>query len=588
LIPFGNFLRFPEERILKELVLLLLRNTYDSIIAAYIVATLMLVVLINNDNSLNMKVWCASVMLSNLLAFLHARRHLASGTYRDHAKRLATELTFLNAVDGAVWGSLAWAALGAATGNAAILVFAVSAGAAGAAASQISPVLPVFVVFVCMELSAVLTRVWTLHDPYYGALGFASIVYVIYLCGQARNNSKTIQRSIELRFENTELLIQLRVEKAIAETAQREAEHANTAKSKFLAAASHDLRQPIHAQGLFLEVLSRTALTEHQQALLANTRAASEASGELLNALLDFSRIEAGVISPQLQHVQLQPLLNKIETELAPQADAKNIVYRSRETRLMVQTDPMLLELILRNLVSNAIRYTEHGGVLVACRQHGNQALLEVWDTGIGIAPEHRKEIFREFHQLGNPERDRHKGLGLGLAIADGLARTLGHDLVLASTPQRGSVFRITLPIVTSIPATQNSLTKTRTRLLYARLLVVDDDETVREGMLHLLRDWGCECEAAESIEDALALARLHRPDIVICDYRLREQRTGVEAIAALRALLGESLPALLITGDTAPERLREAQASGIPLLHKPVSPGKLYRKLVELQQNQA
>jgi CheY-like chemotaxis protein/two-component sensor histidine kinase len=308
----------------------------------------------------------------------------------------------------------------------------------------------------------------------------------------------------------------------------------------------------------------------------------------LLNALLDFSRIEAGVVNPQLQHFRLQPLLNKIETELAPQADTKNIVYRSRETRLMVQTDPMLLELILRNLVSNAIRYTERGGVLVACRQRGNQAVLEVWDTGIGIPPEHRKEIFREFHQLGNPERDRRKGLGLGLAIADGLARTLGLDLTLASAPQRGSIFRIALPIVTSIAAAQTILDQTKTRLLYARLLVVDDDETVREGMLHLLRDWGCECEAAESIEDALALARLQRPDIVICDYRLREQRTGLEAIAALRELLGESLPALLITGDTAPERLREAQSSGIPLLHKPVSPGKLYRKLAELQREAA
>jgi CheY-like chemotaxis protein len=208
-----------------------------------------------------------------------------------------------------------------------------------------------------------------------------------------------------------------------------------------------------------------------------------------------------------------------------------------------------------------------------------------VWDTGIGIAPQDQKEVFREFHQLGNPERDRRKGLGLGLAIAEGLSRTLGHDLSLVSIPQRGSVFRITLPVDTSIPAAQLAMAQSKTRLLNARLLVIDDDEIVREGMLYLLRDWGCECEAAESIEEALALARINAPNVVISDYRLREQRTGVEAIAALRALLGDALPALLITGDTAPERLREAQASGIPLLHKPVSPSKLYRKLVELQQ---
>jgi signal transduction histidine kinase/CheY-like chemotaxis protein len=366
---------------------------------------------------------------------------------------------------------------------------------------------------------------------------------------------------------------------------KEKAEQATLFKSKFLAAASHDLRQPIHAQGLFLDVLSRTELTAHQRDLLTNARTASNASSDMINTLLDYSRIEAGVIKPQLQPFRLQLLLNKIEIEFVPQADAKNLVYRSRETKLVVTTDPMLLELILRNLVSNAIRYTDHGGVLVACRQRGNQTVLEVWDTGIGIAPQDQKEVFREFHQLGNPERDRRKGLGLGLAIAEGLSRTLGHDLSLVSIPQRGSVFRITLPVDTSIPAAQLAMAQSKTRLLNARLLVIDDDEIVREGMLYLLRDWGCECEAAESIEEALALARINAPNVVISDYRLREQRTGVEAIAALRALLGDALPALLITGDTAPERLREAQASGIPLLHKPVSPSKLYRKLVELQQ---
>jgi signal transduction histidine kinase len=538
----------------------------------------------NNSNGHSLIMWCAAAVLSNLNLYRHARRHLSSGIPLEQTHNVVWVLITLHGIDGMVWGSLTWVTLDTATLAGNILVFSLMAGMMGGTLSAESMVLPVFISYAIAEISTVALKLWSLGDPTYNALGVACIFYLAALLGQAINNSRAARAAIELSFENTDLLRQLRVEKTIAEAAQREAEYANTAKSKFLAAASHDLRQPIHAQGLFLEVLSRTILNEHQQILLANTRAASEASGELLNALLDFSRIEAGVVKPQLQHIRLQPLLNKIETELAPQADAKNIVYRSRETRVAVQTDPMLLELILRNLVANAIRYTEKGGVLLACRQRENQAMLEVWDTGVGIAPEHQKEVFREFHQLGNPERDRRKGLGLGLAIADGLARALGHDLTLVSTPQRGSVFRITLPIVTSLPATQHSLSKTRTRLLYARLLVVDDDETVREGMLHLLRDWGCECEAAESIEDALSLARLHRPDVVICDYRLREQRTGLEAIVALRKLLGESLPALLITGDTAPERLREAQASGIPLLHKPVSPGKLYQKLVELQ----
>ncbi|MDO8262270.1 MAG: ATP-binding protein [Gallionella sp.] len=401
--------------------------------------------------------------------------------------------------------------------------------------------------------------------------------------------AKLQQESANLQHLIEERTIQVMQAKQLAEAAQHEAERANKAKSKFLAAASHDLRQPIHAQGLFLGVLSRTELTADQHELLSCARAASEASGEMLNTLLDFSRIEAGVVKPQVQSFLLQPLFNKIENEFAPQADAKGLVYRSRETPLAAQSDPMLVELILRNLVSNAIRYTEHGGVLVACRQRGNQAVLEVWDTGIGIEPAHQQEVFHEFHQLGNPERDTRKGLGLGLAISDGLARTLDHGLSLASTPLCGSVFRLALPIATAaLPIKGPVAARGNTGALNARILVIDDDEAVRAAMLHLLRNWGCECEAAESIEDALAMARTHAPDVIVSDYRLREQRTGAEAIAALRALLGSSLPALLITGDTAPERLREAQASGIPLLHKPVSPSELYSGLMEVLEGTA
>lgn len=397
------------------------------------------------------------------------------------------------------------------------------------------------------------------------------------------------QESTSLQLQVEERTVQATQARQVAEAAQHEAERANAAKSKFLAAASHDLRQPIHAQGLFLDVLSRTELTPYQRELLSSARAASEASGEMLNTLLDFSRIEAGVVKPQVRPFLLQPMFNKIENEFAPQADAKGLVYRSRETPLAAQSDPVLVELILRNLVSNAIRYSEHGGVLVGCRRRGNQAVLEVWDTGIGIEPEHQQEVFREFHQLGNPERDTRKGLGLGLAISDGLARTLGHGLSLASRPHRGSVFRLALPVATpSMPANAPVVTRGNATLLNVRILVIDDDEAVRAAMLHLLRNWGCNCEAVESIEEALAMARGYAPDVIVSDYRLRKQRTGAEAITALRALLRKDLPALLITGDTAPERLREAQASGIPLLHKPLTPSDLYRGLMEVLEGTA
>jgi CheY-like chemotaxis protein len=398
---------------------------------------------------------------------------------------------------------------------------------------------------------------------------------------QARNSAAATRAAINLRFENIDLMGRLRVETEKAQAAHLKAEQANLAKSKFLAAASHDLRQPMHAQGLFLEALARSGLSASQDAILSSVRAASEASAGMLNTLLDFSRIEAGVVEPQIRPFHLQPLLTRIENELAPQANAKGLVYRSRETHAAVESDPALVELILRNLILNAIRYTGQGGVLVACRARGEQTLLEVWDTGIGIEPSQQQEIFHEFHQLGNPERDRNKGLGLGLAIAQGLARTMGHELSLASTPGHGSVFRLSLPIARAAVVSDDLETAhSHARELNLRVLVIDDDEVVRAGMVQLLRGWGCACVAVESIAEAQAAARAYRPDMVISDYRLREQRTGAEAIAALRAEFGADLPALLITGDTAPERLREARASGVPLLHKPVSPSLLYRRL--------
>lgn len=387
----------------------------------------------------------------------------------------------------------------------------------------------------------------------------------------------------QLQHERT--VLQHRVDDATLDIikSKEKAEEATLSKSRFLAAASHDLRQPMHTLGIFLDVLLRTELSEHQRELLANARAASDASNEMIKTLLDYSRIEAGVIKPVLRPFRLQPLLNKIENELAPLADKKGIVYRTRETRLVVQSDPALVEVILRNLVSNAIRYTNQGGILVACRHHGEQAVLEVWDTGIGINSEHQSQVFLEFYQLGNPERNSDNGLGLGLAIAQRLAQTLNDDLTVSSLPRRGSVFRFNLPI-TRIALSDEHIEQPANLLqpLKARVLVIDDDQTTLDGMCQLLSTWGCECDPAESIEEALILADKRAPDMVISDYRLREMRTGIEAIYSIRARLGTRLPAMIITGDISSDLVREAQARDLPVLHKPVSTNQLYRLIVE------
>jgi two-component system, sensor histidine kinase len=573
--------RLPEERMLVEQLRLQLGNIGSSVIPTILVALLLVWVLSNERNAVALRAWCVVIVLLKLYLAWEARRWLASEISPERARRLLRRKMVLNAIDGVTWGALAWAALGTTTVAGSILVVAVLAGVAGSSMSSLAPILPVFIVFGAAELIVLGAKLWTMDDPAYDALGVAAILYTAALLGQARNGSRAARAAIGLRFENLELIERLRVETEHAQAAHRAAEEANLAKSRFLAAASHDLRQPIHAQGLFLEVLARSKLSAGQHDALANARATWQASAEMLDTLLDFSRIEAGVVEPQMQSFHLQPLFNKIENELAPQADAKGIVYRSRETDAAVHADPALVALILRNLVSNAIRYTERGGVLVGCRARGEALLVEVWDTGIGIEPSQHQAIFREFHQLGNAERDRRKGLGLGLAIAQGLARALGQQLTLVSKPGRGTVFRLSLPVARiGVVAGNADIAPSGPNVFDVRVLVIDDDESVRTGMRQLLGAWGCECEVADSIEEAQALARARPPGLVISDYRLRELRTGAEAIAALRAEFGAALPALLITGDTAPQRLREARATGVPLLHKPVLPSELYRAM--------
>ncbi|MDM0122796.1 ATP-binding response regulator [Variovorax arabinosiphilus] len=582
-----------DDRTLTEQLRLQLGHVGSSVVPTLLLAPLLLWTLVNARNAAWLTAWCAAIVLIKLFYAWDAERTLRIDLATAHPHRVVVRQMVLNAIDAVAWGALAWVTLDDSSVAGSILVVAVLAGVAGSSMASLAPVLPVFIAFALFEFAVVGTKLWLLGNPAYQALGIAGVLYIATLMGQARSSARAARAAIDLRFENLGLIEQLHASAAEAQAARLEAEQASLAKSRFLAAASHDLRQPIHAQGLFLEVLARTRLTTTQYDALANARATWQASAEMLDTLLDFSRIEAGVVEPRLQPFQLQPLLNKIENELAPQADAKGIVYRSIDTEVVVQSDPALVALVLRNLVSNAIRYTRRGGVLVACRRRGGQAVLEVWDTGIGIDPSQHQAVFREFHQLGNAERDRRKGLGLGLAIAQGLARTLQQELTLSSRPGRGSVFRLSLPVAPlGTLARRPAPTPVDAQGFDVRVLVIDDDESVRTGMQQLLTAWGCQCDVADSIEEALTLARIHVPGAVISDYRLRGQRTGAEAIAALRAECGEALPALLITGDTAPQRLREARATGVPLLHKPVLPAQLHHGLqcvlhrVELDSN--
>jgi signal transduction histidine kinase/ActR/RegA family two-component response regulator len=581
---FYNLMRPAPGPVLVEQLKLVSGHQVTGVIPAALVTVLLWWMLSDQVNFVALSVWAALMVSVLPVSYLHARANLRHGITPERAPAVVRRLVLERIFYSTGWGGLGFMTLGSVTTNYSLLVLAAIAGMTSTSMSAFAPVLLLFAVTVIPTVSLITLKAGMLGDPSFYALGITFILYMLGLLGQAFHSSRQVRAAIDLRFENVELLNQLNTKTQMAEAAQHEAELANTAKSMFLAAASHDLRQPIHAQGLFLEVLSRTALDSRQRELLNSTIAARESSSEMLNTLLDFSRVEAGVIEPQIQAFYVQPILDKIEREFSVQAESKGLSYRSRESPLAVDSDPNLIELILRNIVSNAIKYTHHGGVLVNFRRKGDMGVFEVWDTGIGIEVNQQESIFREFHQLGNPERDRTKGLGLGLAIVQGLAKSLGIRLSLRSTVGRGSVFRLALPLAgDEEPRVENVSTQREAVLPNVRVLVLDDDPVICAGMVQLLSAWGCVCEAAQSIDMAIAWVPNFQPTVVISDYRLREQRTGIEAVYALRKIVGGPLPALLITGDTGPERLREAMASGIPVLHKPVSSSQLFNALISI-----
>ncbi len=365
-------------------------------------------------------------------------------------------------------------------------------------------------------------------------------------------------------------------------------EAANLAKSRFLAAASHDLRQPLHALNLFVAQLRTETEQAERNRVTAQIDAAATAMNDLFNALLDISKLDAGALAPDVRDFPLAQILQRVERTFAPAAREKGLRLRMVPSDAWVRSDLILLERILLNLVSNAIRYTDRGGVTVGCRRRGRRLRIEVWDSGIGIPEDQRENIFGEFYQLAGSGRSRRGGLGLGLAIVDRLCRLLDHRLELTSRPGRGSCFSVSLPLAAAPRQSVEHAIAPKAMADPASgklIVVIDDDALVLDAMRGWLRSWGCRVVTAESDNSVLAslASEDRRPDLVISDFRLGDGKTGIEIIGRLRNAFSAPIPAFLITGDIAPEHLREARASGFQLLHKPVGPMTLRAILNQL-----
>jgi PAS domain S-box-containing protein len=404
------------------------------------------------------------------------------------------------------------------------------------------------------------------------------------------------QRVRERTAELTTLNNQLRQEidersqaEARLREAKREAELANLSKTKFLAAVSHDLLQPLNAARLFTSaLLEKTPASEG--GLIRNVSNSLEDVEHLLGTLVDISKLDAGVIRPDLSSFAVADLLDNLAAEFRQQAGSESLELRYVPSTAWVRSDIQLLARILRNLLTNAIRYTAHGRILLGCRRRSNVLSIEVWDTGMGIAEDKLGEIFQEFKRGDSQRPHQDRGLGLGLAIVDKIARMLGHRLRVASQPGHGSLFAIEVPLTrrTSVlRAPAPPLSMEVERLRGARIWVLDNDAAICAGMRTLLEGWGCRVTTALSEDDlARQVDNYHaEADVLIADYHLDDDRDGVQAVTAINARRAEPLPALMVTANYSNELKQSLRELGHALLHKPVKPMKLKTALTHLLQ---
>lgn len=444
-----------------------------------------------------------------------------------------------------------------------VMVLALCAGSVGSTVGY-RPVLLAYVLPMLVPLSALWAGVPG-AEAGWRELFVAGLVllFIVLLLMLARDAFRLFRESFEIRLEYVALNERL-------EQALEESRIANEAKTRFLAAASHDLRQPVHALSLFSAALSRRPLDEKTRDIAEHVQSALDALSLQLDALLDISKLDAGVVEPAPKSFRLAAVLDRLQEQFSPLATDKGLELSVRcPAGAAVHTDEMLLEQIIRNLLSNAVKYTDAGTISVSVAEENAKLRLEIADTGRGIPTEAQAQVFEEFFQVDNPSRDRSRGLGLGLAIIKRLVELLDIPLEMKSKVGEGTMVRLSLPRASTF--TERAVAaEADFPFEQLTVLAIDNETEVLEGMKTLLGGLGCEVFLAGGTGQALDAAKRTPPDVVLCDFRLSGDDNGLDTVMQLRALQPD-LPAILVTGDTSADRLREARDAGLIVLHKPV-----------------
>ena len=522
--------------------------------------------------------WAAAIYLVTAIRIAMVWRDLRGGAHLPAATSARCwRYVAWAGISGCLWGAMG--PLFFAPDNTVITVYTciVLAGMTGGSVASLSSFWPAYYAYALPTVLPFALRSFAHGTPLFSVLGVLSLFLLGVNLAYSRVVQRTVRDAIALRFENTALIGQLTAEKERAELANR-------SKSQFLAAASHDLRQPTHALGLYIAALRMAAQAPRIERTTIETLAerlqsALQGMSQLLNVLLDISRLDAGVIQVEPRRLRLQETFDALENQFVQAAAAKGLRLKVRPTRAWLDTDPVLLQNVLSNLLSNAVRYTERGRILLACRRRRGLLEIGVMDTGIGIAADQFKNIFREFYQVENIARDREQGLGLGLAIVQRTADLIGARIALRSTMGKGSCFSVSLPCRHEPSATNPARAPAMPRPSDAgrrTVLVVDDDKQVLDGMSILLASWGYAVLAARSREQAVSALADGTPELVLTDFRLAADVSGIDVVRAVSAAMGMEVPAIIVTGDTSPQGINALSASGFPVLHKPLDPAAL------------
>jgi len=519
--------------------------------------------------------WFFLIQSIILIHFLVCRNYIERELDPKQAQQLKRFFMISTLISGTLWGSLTWLLDSSWDIHSYFILLPILGVLAGS--MNLSTILPAYFNSVIpIILQSLFVLLFT-----EAANPILAIFFIIYYASMIQfsvEQHHMLTRSYQLQFDLEESNKKLLIKK-------EEAEKANIDKSRFLAAASHDLRQPLYAMELFLGGLIQAKNSQKREYLFTKLKTSLTQMQKMFSSLLDMSRFDAGIIAAIKTHFPAQNILDNIEIKFSEACKRKNINLTLRPSQAWLYSDPNLIQRVVENYVANALKYTDSGDVLVACRKRENHFRFEVWDSGRGIKQEDIRTIFDPFHQLDNPERDRKKGVGLGLAIVEQIAALLDTSILVYSKLDRGSFFSIDVTkgkVIEKKAAATETTTTDQSLFIDLRVWIIDDDEDILEGLQLLLESWGCRTQTFNDPQPLQAWMgkTAEAPQLLISDLRLRNHQSGIDVIKKVQQRYNPLLPSIIITGDTAPQQLKEVRQFGFTLLHKPITAERLQHRI--------